>query len=467
MKLSPLDIRKYQFKKAFRGYDPVDVKAFVEEIARQWEEVYDEQRHHEDRVRELEHKLKHYERVELALQEALESARETGRRAEAAADQKAKLIVEEAELRALRIVQDADQERYHLRQDLVKLTHRQNEVAARLRAFLMSELEILAQFQGDDPVGFIKLVPAGEHAAGELAGRPRRALAGAAPEAEGEGPEAPAPEASAQDVAPLEGPAVEAAPDAPPPGDTEATYEIAPVDVEPEPAPVAEAPAPEPDAIEPEPAEIEPVATATATLADADPAPAEPEGAGEGAERFDMAEWFQRYASEEDRREVEAAEPAGPEPAEAMEAPAFDAPEPEAAGTEEADEAPAGPRPLHEVLAEALRGGAAPGGAPPGTPTDAPSVWERYTAVPDDAEPGAGPEGEGAPASDPFANAFYNSPFFREATPPPAPGPAPGSDAAQGWSLRSIVTGEPEPEAAPPASPDEREKIRRLLEDLD
>ncbi|GAB5534345.1 MAG: hypothetical protein Rubg2KO_05940 [Rubricoccaceae bacterium] len=157
MKLSPLDIKRQQFGKAFRGYEPDEVDAFVKQVASQWESVLDELRLATERNRELEQKLKHYERVELALQEALETARETARRSEEAAERKAKIIVEQAELKADRTLQDVEQERFGLRRDIAKLTGRQNEVAARLRAFLMSELEILAQFQGDDPVGFIRL----------------------------------------------------------------------------------------------------------------------------------------------------------------------------------------------------------------------------------------------------------------------------------------------------------------------
>lgn len=157
MKLSPLDIKRQQFSKAFRGYEPDEVDAFVTQVAAQWETVLDELRLATERNRELEQKLKHYERVELALQEALETARETARRSEEAAERKAKIIIEQAELKADRTLQDVEQERFGLRRDIAKLTGRQNEVAARLRAFLMSELEILAQFQGDDPVGFIRL----------------------------------------------------------------------------------------------------------------------------------------------------------------------------------------------------------------------------------------------------------------------------------------------------------------------
>ncbi len=228
MKLNPLDIRRQQFaRKTFGGYDQDEVDGFVKQIAEQWETVLDETRAATDRVHELEGKLRHYERVEMALQEALESARESGRRAEAMSEQKARLIIEEAELRARQILQDSERDRHAMRQDLVKLTSRQSEIGARLRGFLLSELEILAQFQGDDPVGFIKLQPAWPNGAPPQEAieaspeAPRLAAPVAAdtdsvpaPEPPAAAPVAAPEEPAAETPAPAETPALPATPDA-------------------------------------------------------------------------------------------------------------------------------------------------------------------------------------------------------------------------------------------------------------
>jgi cell division initiation protein len=387
MKLTPLDLRKQQFGKAFRGYDADEVRSFLDLVARQWEEVQDEVRLAGERVTAMEHKLKHYERVEMALQEALEAARESARRAEAVAEQRAKMIVEEAELKAMRVVSDAEQERYHLRQDFVKLTHRQNEVAARLRGFLMSELEILAQFQGDDPVGFIRLVPAGR--AGELGAGPQRAIGEGEPAAAAERPKEPTAEEHEAPAAP-----VESAP---------AAHTIGEVAL---PEPVAAATPNDPPDQRARPSSFESVLDAPVAAAELAP---------EAAPTPDVQP--------------------DPEPLPAPPAAAVQ-PAPSENGVPVEPAAPASQedRPLHQILLDRLRGG---------TPNPGPSVWERYTAVPD--EPG----GDAAPASSGDA------------------GPAPTSDAAHGWSLRSLVTGEAEPDAPAQVPADEREKIRRLLEDLD
>ena len=157
MKLTPLDIKRHQFEKGFRGYDPDEVDGFLKQVADQHEALLEELRLAHERTREVEGKLQHYERVELALQEALESAKTSARRTEEDATRRAALVVEEAELRAQQILQDVERERFGMKQDLIKLSARQAEVAARLRGFLMSELQVVADFQGGDRHGLLRL----------------------------------------------------------------------------------------------------------------------------------------------------------------------------------------------------------------------------------------------------------------------------------------------------------------------
>ncbi|MEM6784335.1 MAG: DivIVA domain-containing protein [Bacteroidota bacterium] len=176
--LDPLQIRKKEFTTAFRGISEDEVRHFLNEVSRQWMELQNENRRLQTRVDELDGKLEHYVRIEEALQEAVHSARENARRTQETAEQRAKLITEEAEMRAQQLVQDAEHERYLAKQDLAKLNNRLSEVTARLRAFHMSELEILASFTGEEPTGYFPHVAYGTRKALPAAGAP---LVGQAP----------------------------------------------------------------------------------------------------------------------------------------------------------------------------------------------------------------------------------------------------------------------------------------------
>ncbi len=150
MRLSPLDIKKQEFTRALRGYDQDEVQAFLDMMAGQWEELLAEQRRTEDRVRELKAKMEHYEKVEEALQEALRTARESSQQTLENAKQEAVLLVKKAVGESEDLTRDAIRQRDQLMQEVQGLIGRRDEIVARLRAFLMSEAELLARFEERD-----------------------------------------------------------------------------------------------------------------------------------------------------------------------------------------------------------------------------------------------------------------------------------------------------------------------------
>lgn len=160
MKLSSLDIRKQEFTRVVRGYDKEEVDAFLQLVANQWQEVVDDLRREGEKTQELNNKLEHYQKVEEALEEALKTARDSAKHSIENAEQKARLLVEEAEAQSIGITKDAEAERLDIRKDAAKYSVRQKEIVAKLRAFLMSELEILAQYESESPANYVKLMPA-------------------------------------------------------------------------------------------------------------------------------------------------------------------------------------------------------------------------------------------------------------------------------------------------------------------
>ncbi len=153
MRVSPLDIRKQEFTRVFRGYEVEEVEAFLQMLSTEWEEMRDEHRRLEEQVRGLEGKIRHYERVEEALQEALQTARDSSRKTVENAEERARNIVRSAESKAAEIEGDAVARRDRLRQENSRLLNRRHELVARLRAFLTSEMEMLERFEGNDIVG--------------------------------------------------------------------------------------------------------------------------------------------------------------------------------------------------------------------------------------------------------------------------------------------------------------------------
>ncbi len=153
MKLTPLDIKKQEFTRTFRGVDPQEVHSFLQMLSDQWSSLLDENGRLEQKVRDLDGKLEHYRKIEEALQEALETARDNSHKTIENAQREAQIILREARNEAEEIRKKGTQDLKRLKHDISKISGRRDEVVARLRAFLMSEMELLARFEGQDHVG--------------------------------------------------------------------------------------------------------------------------------------------------------------------------------------------------------------------------------------------------------------------------------------------------------------------------
>jgi cell division initiation protein len=155
MKLTPLDVRKQEFKKGMRGYDPVEVDTFMDLVAADLEEVLKMQKEMRDRVVELETQLKDYRQIEKTLQQTLLQAQEATGRTYESARRESEVIIKEAEAKAAKIVEQANSDLGRLNNELMRLTSRKEALIGRLRVLLSSELELLKTLDlgGGDSLG--------------------------------------------------------------------------------------------------------------------------------------------------------------------------------------------------------------------------------------------------------------------------------------------------------------------------
>ncbi|MDA1027867.1 MAG: DivIVA domain-containing protein [Bacteroidetes bacterium] len=150
MKITSLDIRKQEFNRSFRGYDMDEVDSFLQVLATQWQELVDDLRRSGEKVSEQQLKLDHYMKVEEALEQALQTARSSARITIENAEMKARNTLEDAENRVVDLQKNADSERLQMKRDTAKYAVRQQEIVAKLRAFLTSEMEILSHFDSEN-----------------------------------------------------------------------------------------------------------------------------------------------------------------------------------------------------------------------------------------------------------------------------------------------------------------------------
>lgn len=143
MKLTPIDIRKQEFKKVMRGYDPVEVDTFMDMVANEFEALLKDQKDMRDRVIETDTQLRDYRQIEKALQQTLLQAQETTGKSYEAARKEAELILRDAELKAAKIVEQANADLIRITTDVNQLQARREGLLAKLRLLLSAELDLL------------------------------------------------------------------------------------------------------------------------------------------------------------------------------------------------------------------------------------------------------------------------------------------------------------------------------------
>lgn len=143
MKLTPLDVRKQQFKKLMRGYDPVEVDTFLEMVAVDMEEMIKQLKETRDKEIHLETQLTDYKQIEKTLQQTLLQAQEATGKTYEAARREAEMIIKEAESRAAAILDAGNREVAKLNNEIADLKVRRETLVGRLRVLLSSELDLL------------------------------------------------------------------------------------------------------------------------------------------------------------------------------------------------------------------------------------------------------------------------------------------------------------------------------------
>ncbi len=107
MKISPIEIRKKEFEKAFRGYEKEEVDAFLQTLSQEWEKVQEESRELQRKVEFLEKEVTRMREVEATLYKTLKTAEDTSSNIIEQSNKAAELHVREAQMNAEALLNEA------------------------------------------------------------------------------------------------------------------------------------------------------------------------------------------------------------------------------------------------------------------------------------------------------------------------------------------------------------------------
>jgi DivIVA domain-containing protein len=138
--LTPLDVRRYDFGKALRGYNPERVEQFRDQVAEELERLTRVAQDLEQKAKGFHEQLRAFRERDKALNDALVSAQQLRTEIRDSADREAALIVREARTEAERETEGARHEIRMLEAHLAELDRARRSHLTQLRVVVERQL---------------------------------------------------------------------------------------------------------------------------------------------------------------------------------------------------------------------------------------------------------------------------------------------------------------------------------------
>lgn len=148
--ITPLDVRKMDFNKKFRGYDVDEVQTSLESIARDMEEQIKENTKLNEQLKITEERLNHFRLMEKTLQDSIVTMQNTLDEKRKSADQEANLIIQEAKHKADDEVKDYTDRIKKLKTEIETLESQKTTYFIRFKNFLLSQMDWLKTMEKED-----------------------------------------------------------------------------------------------------------------------------------------------------------------------------------------------------------------------------------------------------------------------------------------------------------------------------
>ncbi len=149
MRITPLDVRKQEFRRVMRGLDADEVYAFLATVADEYEAVLNDNKALRERLLELDDKVQEYRSIERTLRDTLLTAERVTVESKDNARREANLIVKEAQLQAEQALRDITGEAARLRQEVQRLRSQRDSYIAKMKVVAESHVKFIETAERD------------------------------------------------------------------------------------------------------------------------------------------------------------------------------------------------------------------------------------------------------------------------------------------------------------------------------
>jgi cell division initiation protein len=149
VKLTPLDIRRQEFKRVVRGIDPEEVSVFLDMVAGEFERILRESKALVEERDELKRKVDELDSMKEAIQGAVVMAKKSSDEAVSQAKKEAELRLKEAEVESERLLEDARRQAMQLKKEMDDIRNQRSILVGRLKSLLDGQMKMLEAYVGD------------------------------------------------------------------------------------------------------------------------------------------------------------------------------------------------------------------------------------------------------------------------------------------------------------------------------
>ena len=146
-----MDIEQQQFNRSFRGYNEEEVDDFLDRIAKDYEEVLNENIKLKEEIERLQSRVEEYSKMDETLRSALVNAQQSASNIKENVEKEAKEMIDDAKIEAERIKQHAKQEIYDINNEIESLKKRKYLLLEKLKNTLKLHIRMLDEEMIEEP----------------------------------------------------------------------------------------------------------------------------------------------------------------------------------------------------------------------------------------------------------------------------------------------------------------------------
>jgi cell division initiation protein len=150
MKLTPQEIISQTFSTRFKGFDPDEVKNFLQQIAESLESEIQEKEEMKSRTEKLRDDLSKLEKKEELLRDTLIAAQKFSSEIKANSHREAELITKDAEIKSEEIIKHAVIRQMAIREEIKNLQFKRKEIESDIIHLLNSLKELIETYHKQD-----------------------------------------------------------------------------------------------------------------------------------------------------------------------------------------------------------------------------------------------------------------------------------------------------------------------------